>query len=89
MYPLCTRVRDAASAWGSVAFLTGSVTLLVDTIAPAQPGSLISHVRTLGGLVAFTIGRAFFVYGSTSDECDALFRAQVCAKTIVVPNLDP
>eukprot|EP00040_Diaphanoeca_grandis_P000966 m.17067 g.17067 ORF g.17067 m.17067 type:complete len:265 (+) comp11322_c0_seq1:526-1320(+) len=60
-----------SACWGSCLFLLGSVSFTTDAIW-ANP----THNYTFGvaGNSFFLLGRIFFLHGSTTPECDCIFR---------------
>jgi hypothetical protein len=75
-YKRCYTIWSKSSAlfWGSVSFLVGSIFFSVDSIFLVNSGDDARFALLVAGLTVFSIGRAFFLCGSTTDSCDVVFR---------------
>jgi hypothetical protein len=71
--------RSSALFWGSMSFLVGSVFFSVDSIFLVNSGDDTRFALLVAGLTVFSIGRAFFLCGSTTDFCDVVFRDRMTA----------
>lgn len=70
--------QQSSLFWGSITFLLGSFMFCLDSSwsllnADSRPELLSVFSITLG-YAFFTVGRLYFLWGSTTSECDALFR---------------
>jgi len=68
--------QQSSLFWGSMAFLMGSVLFTVDSAWGLHGGSkpaLASVFNISMGYALFTVGRLYFLWGSTTADCDALF----------------
>lgn len=79
--------RISSLFWGSCFFLAGSIAFTLDSTLLLSLVSLdndVSFSLLLTGLAAFTMGRGFFLHGSTTEECDMFFRN--CARCKMQPE---
>jgi lipid-A-disaccharide synthase-like uncharacterized protein len=66
--------KSSSLFWGSVSFLVGSVFFSVDSIFLVNSEDDVRFALLVAGLTVFSIGRAFFLCGSTTNICDVVFR---------------
>lgn len=70
--------QQSSLFWGSMMFLLGSILFSVDAtwslLAPEFKPELLSVTCIAMGYAHFTVGRVYFLWGSTTADCDALLR---------------
>jgi len=69
--------QQSSLFWGSVTFLLGSILFALDASwdllhAESKP-ELLSVFVSIVGYSFFTVGRVYFLWGSTTTECNAFF----------------
>jgi hypothetical protein len=89
-FSLCD--QQSALFWGSVTFLLGSILFSLDScwglVNTESRPELLSPVCIHIGYALFTIGRLYFLWGSTTTDCGAFFQSEdrsiwnVCGKMI-------
>lgn len=70
--------QQSSLFWGSITFLLGSILFSVDSSwalldAESKP-EILGMFNICAGYGFFTIGRVYFLWGSTTADCDAFFR---------------
>jgi hypothetical protein len=69
--------QQASLFWGSITFLLGSCCFCIDSAwslwHPESKPTWFVVVSSVAGYFVFTIGRLYFLWGSTTSECNALF----------------